>query len=70
MDLNHPLAGKSLNFKGTILENREATNSEIQGMINRLSGEGCGCGCGDCEGGCGGECGEHHDHDCGCGHCH
>lgn len=68
MDLNHPLAGKSLNFKGTILENREATNSEIQGMINRLSGEGCGCGCGDCEGGCGGECGEHHDHDCGCGH--
>ena len=70
MDLNHPLAGKALNFKGTILENREATNSEIQGMINRLSGEGCGCGCGDCEGGCGGECGEHHDHDCGCGHCH
>ncbi len=70
MDLNHPLAGKSLNFKGTILENREATNSEIQGMINRLSGEGCGCGCGDCEGGCGGECGEHHDHDCGCDHCH
>ncbi len=70
MDLNHPLAGKSLNFKGTILENREATNSEIQGMINRLSGEGCSCGCGDCEGGCGGECGEHHDHDCGCGHCH
>lgn len=70
MDLNHPLAGKSLNFKGTILENREATNSEIQGMINRLSGEGCGCGCGDCESGCGGECGEHHDHDCGCGHCH
>lgn len=70
MDLNHPLAGMELNFKGKVVESREATNQEIEGMMNRLSGEGCSCGCG---GGCGGGCGhdhEHgHDHEC-CGHGH
>lgn len=65
MDMNHPLAGKNLNFKGHIVENREATKDEIEVMLNRLSGEGE-CGCEDC----GGDCGEGHDHDCGCGHCH
>ncbi|MGN0069106.1 MAG: peptidylprolyl isomerase [Prevotella sp.] len=71
MDMNHPLAGKELNFKGHVVENREATNEEIQAMINRLSGEGCSCGCDDCSGGCHEEHEGHGDHcGCGCGHCH
>lgn len=64
VDTNHPLAGMTLQFKGLVLENRDATNEEIEHMLNHLSGEGCGCGCDDCEGGCG-----HHDHE-GCGHHH
>lgn len=74
MDLNHPLAGKQLRFQGSVIEKREATNEEIQGLLNRISGEGCGCGCEDCGGGCGDDgCGHHHHDDscgCGCGHCH
>jgi len=76
MDLNHPLAGQKLHFEGTVIESREATNSEIESMVNHLSGEGCDCGCDhehcDCghdheghhEGHC---CGHHHGHDG--GHC-
>lgn len=80
VDTNHPLAGNTLQFTGVVLENRDATNEEIQHLLNHLSGEGCGCGCDDCsEGGCGhdhhheGGCGhDHHGHEggCGCGHCH
>lgn len=74
MDLNHPLAGKTLCFEGRVIESREATNSEIEGMANRLSGEGCDCGCDGHECGChdhGQECGCHnHDHDHKCGHHH
>lgn len=70
LDTNHPLAGQTLQFKGQVLENREATAEEIQALIAHMS-HGCGgCG-GDCEGGCGGDCGD--DHECGgggCGHCH
>lgn len=61
VDLNHPLAGKELNFVGEVLESREATNKEIQDALNAMTGGGCGgcggCGGGSCEGGCG-SCGE------------
>ena len=75
MDLNHPLAGKTLCFSGKVIDKREATNQEIQNLVNFLSGEhscGCGCGCDDCGGDdCGGDCDDHHhDGGCGCGHCH
>lgn len=68
VDLNHPLAGKELNFVGEVIESREATNKEIQDALNMMTGGGCGgCGggsCGSCgEGGCG-SCGEG-----GCGGC-
>jgi FKBP-type peptidyl-prolyl cis-trans isomerase SlyD len=70
IDTNHPLAGQTLQFTGIVLENRDATNEEIQHMLNHLSGE-CGCGCNNCDG----ECDSHHEHQhshegCGCGHCH
>jgi len=49
IDLNHPLAGKSLNFIGSIVESQEASEEEIQTLIRQLTGEGCG-GCGGCGG--------------------
>lgn len=68
VDLNSPLAGKTINFTGKVLENREATNAEIEQMVKMISGEdecgGCG---GNCNGGCHGE-GSCHGH--GEGHCH
>lgn len=50
VDLNHPLAGKALTFLGRVLENRIATNKEIEEYLNAQGG------CGDC-GGCSGNCG-------------
>ena len=63
MDLNHPLAGKELNFVGSVVESREATNGEIQAMINHMTGGG---GCGGCGGGCNGGCGGNCGGDCNC----
>lgn len=73
MDLNHPMAGKTLNFAGEILTVRDATEKELaEGLHGEfVQQHSCGCGCGhDCgDGGCGEGCGcdhEHHD-GCGCG---
>ena len=65
VDLNHPLAGKELNFVGQVTESREATNEEIQQMAQMLSGE---RGCGGCGGGCGSGCGDNCG-EAGCGGC-
>lgn len=79
IDLNHPLAGKSLHFTGSVLENRPATDEELQQLEQMMSG-GCGGGCDDCQGCGGGEghcgggeghCGGHHEEKGhGKGHCH
>lgn len=71
VDLNHPLAGRQLRFVGSVTENREATNEELEQMAKMLAGECGGCGgcggdggCGSCGGdGCGNGCGN------GCGGC-
>ena len=64
VDLNHPLAGKSLNFVGTVVESREATNEEVRDALNQITG--CGGGCGDCGGGSCEGCGSKNE---GCGGC-
>lgn len=69
VDFNHPLAGRDLHFRGTVVTSRPATAEEIQGLLNMMSGEGCGCGCDECGGDC--HCGDHEDHGhCGDHHCH
>ena len=74
MDMNHPLAGEDLTFAGEVVENRPATNEEIQEMVKMMTGEGgFGCGCGDCGSDCGDGCGSNDEEEgcgCGCGHCH
>ena len=63
VDMNHPLAGADLTFVGEVIENRPATNEEVQEIVKMMSGGGCSCGCDSC----GDDCGD----DCGCeGHCH
>lgn len=64
VDLNHPLAGKALNFRGRIIEKHIATEDEINQFIEEQKHHHCGGGCGSCgDGGCG-SCG-----DDGCGSC-
>lgn len=51
MDFNHPMAGKTLNFSGEIIDVREATEADYPQAQGGCS---CGCsgdGCDDCGGG-------------------
>ena len=77
IDVNSPMAGKTLNFSGHIVDVREASEKELAEGLERHGCGHCGghCGDGGCgEGHCGGEehcggeghCGEGH---CGEGHC-
>ena len=63
MDFNHPMAGKTLHFDVEVVEVRDVTPED-------LASHG-GCHCHDCEGDCGGGCGDEgcgcdDHHDCGC----
>ena len=71
MDLNSPMAGKTLNFSGEIVSVREATEKELKEGLHGENVHQCNCGgghgegCGHHEGGC---CHEGEGHGEGCCH--
>ena len=64
VDANHPMAGKTLNFTGEMIENRPATDDEVSALIKRMTS-----GCGGCGGGCGSGCDSGCGSEGGCGSC-
>ena len=50
MDFNHPLAGCDLQFMGSVVESRLATEAELKKFYDSLKAS-CSGGCGGCKGG-------------------
>lgn len=53
LDFNHPLAGETVRYAGTVLEVRDATPQELNAGTQGCGGcQGCGGDKGGCQGGC------------------
>jgi FKBP-type peptidyl-prolyl cis-trans isomerase SlyD len=62
MDFNHPMAGKTLDFTGKVVDVRELSPEDLQGFAG---GGSCGCGSEGCD--CGDDCSCSGDKEGGCG---
>ena len=67
MDFTHPLAGCDLQFFGTVVDSRPASEAEMKKFYDSLRAAQSGCG--GCSGCGGGSCGDGCDDGC-CGGCH